>query len=139
MKTKSVLLVAGALALAAIPLVAHHSFSAEYDSKQALTLKGTVTKVEWLNPHVWFYIDVKDDSGAVQHWQCEAGPPNMLARNGWRKDSLKLGDQVTVNGFRAKDGTNTANARDIILPDGRKVFSGNAEDAETKGGNKSNE
>ena len=136
MRTKSVFLAGCALALMAIPALAHHSFAAEYESSKPLTLKGTVTKVEWLNPHVWFYIDVKDDSGAVQHWQCEAGPPNMLSRNGWRKDSLKPGDQVTVNGFQAKDGSNTANASHVLLPDGKKIFSGNNEDAEKS---KSNE
>lgn len=130
MRTKSVFLAGCALALMALPALAHHSFAAEYETSKPLTLKGTVTKVEWLNPHVWFYIDVKDDSGAVQHWQCEAGPPNMLSRNGWRKDSLKPGDQVTVNGFQAKDGSNTANASHVLLPDGRKIFSGNNEDAE---------
>lgn len=139
MRTKSVMLIPCALAVMAIPGLAHHSFAAEYEASKAVTLKGVVTKVEWLNPHVWFYIDVKNDSGAIEHWQCEAGPPNMLSRNGWRKDSLKLGDEVTVNGFRAKDGTNTANARDVLLPDGRKVFSGNADDAAGKGGSKSNE
>ena len=107
---------------------AHHSFSGEFDANKPVTLKGVVTKVEWMNPHVWFYIDVKDESGAVQHWQCESGPPNMLMRAGWRKDSLKAGDEITVNGFRSKDGTNTASARDVVLPNGTKVFSGSAEE-----------
>lgn len=121
------LIIVGAT-LATWPLVAHHSFSAEFDADKSITLKGVVTRVEWLNPHVWFYIDVKDDSGALQHWQCESGPPNMLARNGWRKDSLKPGDQVTVQGFRAKDGTSTVSAREVLLPDGKKVFNGTADD-----------
>jgi hypothetical protein len=119
--------VAGFL-IAALPVLAHHSFAAEYDSKAALTLKGVVTKVEWLNPHAYFYMDVKDDSGKVVNWAIENGPPNMLYRNGWRKDSLKPGDMVTVDGFRAKDGTTTASARLVQLPDGRKVFSGSADD-----------
>ena len=119
--------VAGFL-LAALPVFAHHSFAAEYDTKAPVTLKGAVTKVEWLNPHAYFYMDVKDDSGKVVNWAIENGPPNMLYRNGWRKDSLKPGDMVTVDGFRAKDGTTTASARLVQLPDGRKVFSGSADD-----------
>jgi len=126
-KPRGVLTASLGLLLASAPLLAHHSFAAEFDANQKVALKGTVTKVEWTNPHAWFYIDVKDDSGAVAHWQCEVGPPNELSRRGWRKDSLKPGDQVTVNGFRAKDGTNTANAREVLLPDGKKVFSGSAD------------
>jgi len=129
-----VLAAAAGLFLAAVPVFAHHSFAAEFDSKAPVTLKGVVTKVEWFNPHVWFYIDVKDDSGKVASWGVESGPPNMLYRNGWRKDSLKPGDTVTVDGFRAKDGTTTANARSVQLPDGRKVFAGSAE--ETGSGNR---
>jgi len=128
MRNRSTLLMAGALLWSAIPVLAHHSFASEFDSNKSITLKGVVTKVEWLNPHAWFYIDVKDDSGGVQHWQCESGPPNILARNGWRKDSLKPGDEVTVYGFRAKDGTTTANAREVLLPSGKKVFSGSNDD-----------
>jgi hypothetical protein len=114
--------------LASVPVFAHHSFAAEFDVKQPVTLKGTVTKVEWTNPHVWIYIDVMDAQGNVQHWQCENGAPNTLARMGWTRNSLKAGDQVTVEGFRAKNDDKTANARQVILPDGRKVFSGSAED-----------
>ena len=110
------------------PAFAHHSFAAEFDVKQPVTLKGTVTKVEWTNPHVWIYMDVTDAQGNVQHWQCENGAPNALSRMGWTRNSLKAGDQVTVEGFRAKSDDKTANARQILLPDGRKVFSGSAED-----------
>ena len=130
MKTRFLgfLAVSAGLLLAAVPVFAHHSFSAEFDVKQPVTLKGTVTKVEWTNPHVWIYLDVTDAQGAVQHWQCENGAPNALSRMGWTRHSLNVGDQVTIEGFRAKNDERTANARQIILPDGRKVFSGSAED-----------
>ena len=124
---KLVLSIAGALLAASLPVLAHHSFSAEYDSNARVTLKGVVTKLEWQNPHSWFYMDVKDDKGNITHWQCETGAPNELVRKGWRKDSLKEGQEVTVNGFRAKDGTNTANAREVILPNGLQVFSGSSD------------
>lgn len=117
-----------ALLVASFPAFAHHSFSAEFDVKQPITLKGTVTKVEWTNPHVWIYIDVLDEQGNMQHWQCENGAPNALSRMGWTRHSLNVGDQVTIEGFRAKNDPRTANARRVILPDGRKVFSGSAED-----------
>jgi hypothetical protein len=117
-----------ALSLGSLPVFAHHSFAAEFDVKQPVALKGTVTKVEWTNPHVWIYMDVANESGAVEHWQCENGAPNALARMGWTRNSLKVGDQITVEGFRAKNDDKTANARHITLPDGRKVFSGSAED-----------
>jgi hypothetical protein len=123
MKKLIVRLAAGFL-LAACPLLAHHSFAAEYDQKQPITIKGVVTKLDWMNPHVYFYVDVTDNDGKVTHWACEAGNPNALARRGWRKDSLKAGDQVTIQAFRAKDATNTANARTIVLADGKKIFAG---------------
>ena len=88
-----------------------------------LTLSGTVTKLEWMNPHIWLYIDVKADAG-VHTWQCEGGAPNTLTRNGWSKDSLKSGDQVYVEGFQARDGSKTCNMRVVKLPDGRTVFAG---------------
>ncbi len=117
-----------ALSFGSVPVFAHHSFAAEFDVKQPVTLKGTVTKVEWTNPHVWIYMDVANESGAMEHWQCENGAPNALARMGWTRNSLKVGDQITVEGFRAKNDDKTANARQITLPDGRKIFSGSAED-----------
>ncbi len=129
MRLKQAVLVAGVgLLAAALPLVAHHSFAAEFDSTKAITLQGVVTKLDWMNPHIWIYLDTKDDSGTVAHWQCEGGPPNTLTRNGWTKDSLKIGDQVNIEGFRSKDGSNTCNARSVKLPSGKSVFAGSAED-----------
>jgi hypothetical protein len=115
------------LAVLATPALAHHSFAAEYDVKQPITMTGTVTKVEWLNPHARFYIDVKDKGGNVINWEFELGSPNSLMRKGWTRNSLKPGDVVTVDGFRAKDGSSLGNARTINLADGRKVFAGSAE------------
>jgi hypothetical protein len=128
---KLAFLVAGSLALAAVPAFAHHSFSAEFDLKQPISLKGVVTRIEWMNPHAWFYLDVKKDDGTVEHWQIETGAPIELVRRGWRKTDLKVGDEVSVQGFRAKDGTTTGNARMVTLPDGKKVFSGPAEDSDS--------
>jgi hypothetical protein len=118
----------GLLATAA-PMLAHHSFAAEYDAKKPVTLTGTVTKIEWMNPHARFYMDVKDDSGNVTHWELELGSPNGLMRLGWTRHSLKIGDTVTVSGSLAKDGSKLANARRVTLADGRKVFAGSALDA----------
>ena len=130
MKTRlvRVLAVVVGLFFTTAPVFAHHSFAAEFDIKQPITLKGTVTKVEWTNPHVWIYIDVTNNSGAVEHWQCENGAPNALSRMGWTRHSLNVGDNITVQGFRAKNAEFTANARQVTLADGRKVFSGSAED-----------
>lgn len=118
---------------AGLPLLAHHSFAAEFDANQPITLKGVVTKVEWMNPHVYFYLDVKDENGKVVSWAAEGAPPNALYRNGWRKDSLKPGDAITVDAYRAKDGSSTVNVRVVILPDGKSFFAGTTDDGGPKG------
>lgn len=105
-------------------LDAHHSFAAQYDSNKPVTLKGTITKVEWMNPHTYFYLDAVDDSGKTANWAVEGGAPNVLYRQGWKPTSLKQGDRVTIVGSRAKDGSNLANAIAFMLPDGRCVFAG---------------
>ncbi|HEY1239554.1 MAG TPA: DUF6152 family protein [Bryobacteraceae bacterium] len=128
MKTALSLLFAGLLLGMSAPAFAHHSFAAEFDASKPVSLRGAITKVEWLNPHVWLYLDVKDENGAVAHWQCEGGAPNGLTRQGWSKTTLKPGDEILIEGFRAKDATNTCNSRSVKLPDGRTVFVGNAED-----------
>jgi len=120
------------LFLAAMPAWAHHSFAAEFDAAKPVKVSGVVANIEWLNPHIWIYIDVKDESGKATRWSFEGGPPNALYRQGWRRESLKAGDTVTVDGFQAKDGTHTANARAVVLPDGRKVFAGSAGDGAPK-------
>jgi hypothetical protein len=117
-----------ALALGPLSAAAHHSFSAEYDRDKPVTLKGTVTKLEWTNPHARIYIDVKDESGNIVNWDCELGPPNGLMRQGWNRNSLKAGHVVTINGFLSKDQAHIANARSVFLPDGRQVFAGSSFD-----------
>ena len=125
MRAKSGVMAAGlGLLISAAPVLAHHSFEAEYDSKKPIQVQGTVTKMEWTNPHARFYVDVKDESGKVINWNFELGSPNVLKRQGWSRDSLKVGDAVTVEAYLAKDGTNLANARRVTLADGRKVFAG---------------
>jgi hypothetical protein len=107
-------------------LLAHHSFDAEYDRSKTVVMKGTVTKLEWMNPHTRFYVDVKDDKGRVSNWNMELGSPNVLVRAGWTRKSLKVGDEVTVTASLAKDGSKMANARKIILADGKEVLGGSS-------------
>jgi uncharacterized protein DUF6152 len=126
MNTKHVLVGVFLVITAAPSMSAHHSFAAEFDANKPVTLTGAVTRVEWGNPHIWVYIDVKDDHGAVQPWQCEGGAPNTLTRNGWSRDSLKMNEPITVYGYQAKDGSKTCNLRTVTLPDGRSVFAGSS-------------
>ena len=106
------------------PVLAHHSFATEYDRTKPVSVTGVVKKVEWRNPHIWFYVDVKDAKDQVTNWNLELASPNVLVRQGWTRTSLHVGDQVTVNGAQAKDGSKMGNARTVTLADGRKVFAG---------------
>ncbi len=125
MNTKLMTILAGALA-AALPVVAHHSFSAEFDATKPVTLEGTVVKMDWVNPHSWLYLDVKKADGAVEHWSVEGGSPSVLLRNGWNRNSLPEGTKIIVHGHMSKDGAYRANSSDIQFPDGRKLDSGSS-------------
>ncbi len=126
--TLSKVLAAGAVAVAlgSGTAIAHHSFAAEFDAKRPVKLRGTVTKMEWINPHSWIHIDVKTDAGKVEQWMIEGGAPNALLRRGWTKNSLPPGTEILVEGFQAKDGALRANGRDITFADGRKLFVGSS-------------
>jgi len=130
---RKALFAAAALLLTAMRISAHHAFAAEYDPNKLVTVTGTVTRFEWTNPHAWLYVEGlyvdglsggKDERGKVTTWNFEMGSPGGLLHRGWTKTALKVGDQVTVDGFRAKDGGNIANARTVTMPDGRKLFGG---------------
>lgn len=127
MKITSVLVGSAALLLAALPVLAHHSFSAEFDSTKPITVKGTVTAMDWVNPHSHLRFDVKADDGTIQHWSAECLPPNGLYRQGWRKSSIKAGEEVVVRGFKAKDGTYYMWAQSVTTSDGRRLLSGSPE------------
>ena len=122
------------LAAAAAPVLAHHSFAAQYDAKKPVELHGKVTEVEWVNPHAWIHMEVTGADGKAATWLCELGSPNILMRNGWRRNTLKEGDEIVVNGSAAKDGSNMANARTVKLASGERVFNaGSSGEAGTVG------
>jgi hypothetical protein len=122
--SKTLYVTVAALFLTARPIPAHHAFAAEYDENKLVTVSGAVTGFKWTNPHAWLYVAGKDETGKVTSWSFEMGSPGGLINRGWKKTELKKGDPVTLDGYRAKDGTNKANARTVILPDGRKLFGG---------------
>jgi hypothetical protein len=126
MKTTLAVFAVAGLLIPLVQVAAHHSFAAEYDANKPVTLVGTVTKVEWTNPHARFYVDVKDASGKVTNWNLELASPNVLKRAGWSRTNLKEGDQVTVEGSAAKDGAKMANARAVTLANGKRVFAGSS-------------
>jgi len=135
MRNKLMLLIAAAsLLLAAVaPVLAHHAFAAEFDANKPVKFTGTVAKVDFINPHSWIHLDVKDASGKVTRWMIEGGSPNTLFRRGITKDSLPEGTQITVDGYQAKDGSNKANGRDVTYADGRKIFLSNSNPNEGPG------
>jgi hypothetical protein len=128
MKTTFALLVTVVVLTAGARLLGHHSFAAQYDASKAIRLSGTLTKVQWTNPHIYFYLDVKDESGQVVNWGCEAGSPGALSRRGFKRGNLKIGDTIIVDGYRARDGSHLIDARRVTLPDGRIVSGATAGD-----------
>jgi DNA/RNA endonuclease YhcR with UshA esterase domain len=136
MKMKSLIAISSIMLAATAQVFAHHSFAAEFDANKRVTLKGTVTKVDWRNPHIYVYLNVKDGRGGVTEWACEGGPPNVLLREGWTRNSVKEGDEVTIDGAVAKDGSKRCNSRSVNLADGRTVFAGSSEDSAAGAGNK---
>jgi Family of unknown function (DUF6152) len=121
---KTVWAAAAVLLFATMRISAHHSFAAEYDENKIVTVSGSVTDFKWTNPHAWVYVDSKDESGRVTNWGFEMGSPNGLVHRGWKRTDLTKGELVTVDGYRAKNGSNVANARTVTMPDGRKLFGG---------------
>src|SRR5216684_2204045 len=127
MRTKLSVATAGVgLLLAVVPVLSHHAFSAEFDANRPIKLRGTVTEMEWINPHAWIHLDVKGPDGKVESWAVEAGPPPTLYRRGFNKNSLPIGTEILVDGYQSKDGSNRANGRDVTLPDGRTLFLGSS-------------
>ena len=127
MRTRIALLIAGLSLAAAAPVFAHHSFAAVFDGTKKVSLTGTVTKLEWANPHIWVYFDAKEPNGSLTAWQCEGGAPNSLVRQGWNKNSLKIADVIAIEGSRAKDGSNTCSVSSVKTADGKRLFAGQAQ------------
>jgi hypothetical protein len=123
-KLPYLLILASELCIIASPVLAHHSFAADYDASKPITVRGAVTKVEWMNPHVRFFLAEKDNSGKVTNWEFELGSPNMLMRSGWTRESLKAGAEITVKAVRSKDSSNLGNATSILSSDGKVLLSG---------------
>jgi hypothetical protein len=123
---RSGVLIGALMLMCAATLGAHHSFAAEFDANQPVQLKGTVVKVEWINPHTWIHLDVKKNDGSMERWMIEGGTPNTLLRRGLTKNSLPEGTEIVVDGYKAKNGSNRANGRDLTLTDGRKLFLGSS-------------
>ena len=126
MRTTKIGLAMGAALLFSAPLWAHHAFTAEFDGNKPVKLRGTVTKMEWINPHAWIHIDAKDADGKVTNWMVECGSPNTLLRRGVTKNSVTVGMEIVVEGYQSKDGSNKANGRDVTFPDGKKLFLGSS-------------
>jgi len=124
MKTKIFAALAAIGFVVTLPVLAHHSFAAEFDASKAIRLVGSLTKIEWTNPHSYFYVDVKNDKGQVENWACEGAGPGALSRRGFKKGDLKIGDTFVVDGYRAKDGSRLVDARRVTLPDGRNIYGG---------------
>jgi hypothetical protein len=128
MKSKLAIIILGFGFTALSPIQAHHSFAAEFDGSKAVRLRGTLTKIDWSNPHSYFYIDVKDEKGNIVNWGCEAGAPGALSRRGFKRGDIKIGDAIIVDGYPAKDGSHLVDARRVTLPDGRSVSGASAGD-----------
>ena len=121
------LMIVAALIVASMPLMAHHSFAAEFDANKQIKLTGVVTKVDWTNPHVWFYVNVKDEGGQTTNWGFEMGPPHLLQAQGWTRTSMKIGDTITIEGSMAKNGSKRVNARRVMTPDGKRLGAASSE------------
>jgi hypothetical protein len=127
-RSQAVLVLALGLGLGGARLLAHHSFAAEFAADQPIVIKGTINHIDWVNPHSYLHVDVTGADGKVVTWKCETAPPNGLFRRGWTKSMIKKGEMVTVDGFRAKDGSNTMNARSVLMSDGKRMFAGSSGD-----------